>query len=140
MDFLSVWHKKIVPAAPYLSEFGAVVFTAAAIFGFLAAVGEFLEPGFAINYVSPKGLLAVLAASGGLALVPGRPVRIPNRAADLRRLLLAAVIIIGSAAAAWYYFGSLPQSRIWLMAATAVTVGAVLRCAASRPGTGATNG
>jgi len=121
-------------AAPYVSEFGAVVFTATAIFGLLAAAGEFLEPGFAINYISPKAMFAVLAFSGCLALVPDRSASSASRSSGNHFLPLAVAVVVGSAAAAWYYFGPLPEARPWLTSAATVTVGAVLWCAARRLG------
>ena len=130
---LSSWKKIFIRVAPYASEFGAVVFTASAIFGLLAIAGEFLEPGFAINHVSPKGMFAVLAFSGCLALVPGRPASAASRPSGALYTLLSAAAVVGSTAASWYYFGPLPEARLWLTAATMVTVGAVLWCAARRP-------
>jgi len=133
---LSFWKKTLVRAAPYVSEFGAVAFTATAIFGLLAIAGEFLEPGFVINYVSPKVMFAALALSGCLALVPGRPASAPSRRPRALFLLLALAVVVGSAAASWYYFGPLPEARPWLTSAATVTAGAVLWSAARRSAAG----
>jgi len=109
---------------PPVTEFGTVVFVAAGLFAVIAAAAEFLQPGFVVNYISPRVMVGAVVLSGGLALL-GRPR--PVRRNRRQRLvyvgsgLLATVL---SFWAAWYYFQSVSEMRIALVLAVSATVAA----------------
>jgi len=109
---------------PRLAELGSVAFVATAIFAAIAAAAEFLQPGFVVNYVSPRAVVAVAVLSGGLALTGKRS---PGTRSRRQRLsyaafgLLAAVLTFWTA---WYYFQSVPAMRTKLSLAAALTVAA----------------
>ena len=79
-DLIREWRALAAWLRPLLAELGAVAFAAAAVFAAAAAAAEFLQPGFVVNYISPRSIVAALVLSGGLALLggdqpPGRPHR-----------------------------------------------------------------
>lgn len=109
---------------PPVTELGTVVFVAAGLFAVIAAAAEFLQPGFVVNYISPRVMVGAVVLSGGLALLGRpRPVR-RNRRQHLVYAgggLLATVL---SFWAAWYYFQSVSEMRIALVLAVSSTVAA----------------
>jgi len=129
MNEMSRARKQAERLAPYVAEFGSVVFTAAAVFAVLSAAMEFLTPGFLANNISPAALIGTLVASGSLGLLPGgRPAR--PAAASRPYVAAAALVSIGSFLVAWYYFTSVPGVRLEMAAAAAVSAAAAFALAA----------
>jgi len=110
---------------PPVAELGAVAFTATAFFAVIAAVAEFFQPGFVVNYVSPRAIAAAAVLSGALSLL-GR--RAPEARSRRQRLTYAAVgvlAVFSSFGAAWYYFQSVPEVRTRLSLVAALIIAAL---------------
>ncbi len=122
-NILREWRELEGWLRPLLAELGAVAFTAAGVFAVIAAAAEFLQPGFVVNFISPRSIVAVLAASGGLALLGA------ERRGDSRRrrpvyAAAGGLAVFSSFWAAWYYFQPVPEARIQLALAAAAVVAA----------------
>lgn len=130
----TAWKRTAAAAAgvlPYVAELGSVAFVAAGLFAVIAAAAEFLQPGFVVNFISPRSIVAAVIISGALALVaPARPAGRRRRAVRVAVAALAAVLVFW---AAWYYFQSVPDMRLKLSLAAALTVLAVIWLGCRRP-------
>lgn len=110
---------------PLLAELGVVAFLATVIFAVIAAVAEFLQPGFVVNYISVRSIAAAVVLSGGLALL-GRGS--PKVRSCRRRLTYAATGVLAALTsfwASWYYFYPVPEVRTKLALAAGAIIAAV---------------
>ena len=125
------WQDLKSSLSPYISELGTVAFLAAGVFAVVMAVVEFLQPGFAANFVSPRSVLAAVVLSGGLALV-GPHQKSRSRRQKLMYAMLGILAAVLSFWAAWYYFQSVPEIQAKLSWAAALIVGFLFWTAARR--------
>jgi FtsH-binding integral membrane protein len=121
--------------APYIAELGAVAFVAAGFFAVTVAVIEFLQPGFAVNFVSPRTVLAVVVLSAGLSLARKYPASERSRRQKTAYSIVGLLAAVLSFWAAWYYFQSVPEMRSALSWASALTVGFLFWASACRSDT-----
>jgi hypothetical protein len=119
----------------YAAEIGRSACLAAAGFALAVAAAEFLRPGFAVSYVSPRALLTILFLAGALALLEPEPRPWRERGILIYAGLALALAVL-SFLAAWYYFATVPDVRLALSLAAAVVVGALFWAAARQPDSG----